>query len=142
MVSTLIYYACKQTLMPPFVYIANEASCENAIKSISMRDITIFFVNRKNVLPQTSHIASDHRNLHDGYRISFGCLKCNAQTDLLLAHKACEIAAKYDSYIYTVYTGAQQDNNTYDLEMNLLKCMAELPTHVTPLKTAASTPLQ
>ncbi|XP_039963869.1 uncharacterized protein LOC120776876 [Bactrocera tryoni] len=60
--------------------------------------------------------------------------------DLLLAHKACEIATKYDAYIYTVYTGAQQDNTTYDLELNLLKCLAELPTHVTPLKALAKEP--
>ncbi|XP_054084579.1 uncharacterized protein LOC114805318 [Zeugodacus cucurbitae] len=64
----------------------------------------------------------------------------SAPTDLQLAHKACEIAAKYDSYIYTVYTGAQQDNNTAELELNLLKCMAELPTHVTALKALAKEP--
>lgn len=63
-----------------------------------------------------------------------------AQADFLLTHKACEIATKYDSYIYTVYTGAQPDNNAYDLELNLLKCMTELPTHVTAVRTLAKEP--
>ncbi|XP_019846453.2 uncharacterized protein LOC109579653 [Bactrocera dorsalis] len=67
-------------------------------------------------------------------------LPCAHTDDLLMAHKACEITTKYDAYIYTVYTGAQQDNTTYDLELNLLKCMAELPTHITPLKALTKEP--
>ncbi|XP_020715102.1 uncharacterized protein LOC110118208 [Ceratitis capitata] len=75
------------------------------------------------------------------YRINslaFGYWTAGIQTEAtnaLLPQKACQIAAAHDSYVYIIYTGVERNNSAFALEINLLKCMATLPTHIMELRS-------